>query len=76
MGRSIMLDFLNKVVNNAFLHPQWRIGQTYFNTLNMEHPELSERVRGIIGLDPFYAEVPTDPRILAFLEWLEKELDD
>lgn len=62
-------DYLNKVITNNILHPSWRIGQSYFNTLNMDRPDLANRVRGSLN-DPFYAEFPTDPRISRFIDFI------
>jgi hypothetical protein len=48
----------------------WRLGQTYFNILYAERPDLSERVRGT-GLDPFYS----DAVVPEFLTWLGANWD-
>lgn len=44
---------------------KWRKGQTYFNVLWQERPDLSKKIRGT-DLDCFYM----DERIPAFLEWV------
>lgn len=41
--------------------PAWRLGQTYFNVLFTNYPELGDWVRGT-AIDPFYV----DERIPAF----------
>ena len=37
-------------------YPSWRYGQTYFNVLAQVRPDLSEQVRGVVDLDPFYLD--------------------
>jgi hypothetical protein len=46
-------------------NPEWRMGQTYFNTLHMTHREWADEIHGT-DLDTFYR----DERIPAFREWL------
>lgn len=69
-------EYLNRVITHNILHPSWRIGQSYFNTLNMYRPDLAGRVRGDFQLDPFYAEDPMDYRILQFVQFLERNWDE
>lgn len=70
-----MNEFLLKVMNNNLCMPSWHWGQNYFNTLNMWAPELADKVRGQL-FDPFYATAPDDSRIVAFLEFVEWNLDN
>ena len=49
---------------------QWRYGQTLFNTLLDNRPDLAERIRGG-ALDPFYCE-DTTPRIKAFAQFIQE----
>lgn len=68
-------EYLNRVMSHNILHPSWRIGQSYFNTLNMYRPELAGRVRGS-AIDPFYAESPIDQRIMAFVEFVSENWNE
>jgi len=45
---------------------QWRLGQTAFNTLEMERPSLAEKIRGT-AFDPFH----DDSALPRFYDWLE-----
>ena len=45
-------------------HPEWRRGQTAFNVLMVNRPDLSETVRAT-SLDPFH----DDGKIEAFFGW-------
>lgn len=47
-------------------NPHWRYGQTYFNVLAHVRPDLSEQVRGVVALDPFYK----DENLPAFLHYI------
>lgn len=49
------------------LNPHWRLGQSAFNVLWGERPDLSEQIRGT-KLDPFHS-VKVLPE---FYEWVEK----
>lgn len=56
-------QFVVMVQGEKILHPEWRLGQTYFNVLWQERPDISEQIRGDVQYDPFY----TDGKIIAFL---------
>jgi hypothetical protein len=49
-------------------NPAWRLGQAYFNVLNVIAPDLANEIRGT-DLDPFYKE--KDDGIQELIEWLE-----
>lgn len=46
-------DYLIECIEKQKLHPEWRIGQTYFNVLYEMKPVLADQIRGG-QLDPFY----------------------
>lgn len=48
-------EFLNKVIHAKREHPEWRLGQTYFNVLHDCNPKLANRIRGG-AVDPFYKD--------------------
>lgn len=58
-------DFVRVVGDTFWRKERWRRGQTYFNVLAEERPDLSERIRGS-ALDPFY----DDSRLDSFLPWV------
>ena len=47
--------------------PAWRQGQTYFNVLASERPDLSEQIRGSVALDPFHK---SGDDLVPFFEWV------
>lgn len=57
-------EYLVRVMIALDQHPEWRVGQTYFNVLYRVRIQLAnEHIRGKPGIDPFY-----DDRIIpAFL---------
>jgi len=59
-------EYLDSVEAALLAHPAWRQGQTYFNVLASERPDLSEQVRGTV-LDPFYK---AGDGLVPFLEWV------
>lgn len=48
----------------------WRLGQSFFNVLRDDLPELAEEIWGG-DLDPFYV----DGKLDKFLPWIEDRLD-
>jgi hypothetical protein len=63
------LDEVKRIWSST-AHPEWRMGQTYFNVLYAIRPDLANRIRGS-SLDPFYF----DDRIYEFLAWTSRHLD-
>lgn len=55
------------------LYPDWRIGQSYFNYLTMDYPDLANEIRGS-EFDPYYAEHMDNPeeRINKFLKYIQE----
>jgi hypothetical protein len=53
-------------------HPDWRTGQTHFNVLWEMRPDLAERVRGDLNLDPFYRV----QNLLKFRAWVTQHWND
>lgn len=49
-------EFVVRVQAEKVLHPEWRLGQTYFNVLHAVRPDLSEQIRGDVQFDPFYQD--------------------
>ncbi len=49
-------------------YPEWREGQTWFNVLYEQHPEIADDIRGTI-LDPFY----NDENLPRFFNFLTKQ---
>ena len=66
---SLFHSFHNYVRYNGEIFPDWRDGQTAFNTLRTLYPELAKEIRGT-ELDPFYKVDLYD-----FYAWLEKRLE-
>lgn len=60
--------YLDAVVASRTEHPEWRLGQAFFNVLYELRPDLAERARAT-EFDPFYND-----RILDFLVWVGREL--
>jgi len=61
-------EYLHRVAYAKSEHPEWRMGQTYFNVLREVRPDLADGTGdadGITGttFDPFY----DDDRIARFL---------
>lgn len=56
-------EYIVKVMAEKVANPEWRLGQTYFNVLRNERPDISEQIRGDVRYDPFYQ----DKRINDFL---------
>lgn len=48
-------DYLAEVAHQLVAHPEWRIGQTYFNVLASINPALATEVTGSLK-DPFYQD--------------------
>lgn len=47
--------------------PNWRVGQTWFNVLDQQRPDLADKIRGT-DLDPFHR----DDRVGNFIAWVEE----
>ena len=61
-------EYYDAVDRQRALHPEWRYGQTLFNTLRHLRPDLATEVRGSL-LDPFYV---TDLTALSkFCNWVD-----
>jgi len=59
--------YLLKVNSNLEIHKKdWRVGQTYFNVLDMDYPKLANLIRGT-SIDPFYVE----KNLPAFLKYID-----
>lgn len=67
---SSLAQFYADVQEYRTLYPEWREGQTYFNVLHRQRPELAEKLR-TTSLDPFYR----DERVEAVQEWLQDNWD-
>lgn len=59
-------DYLHRAMMVRFKNPEWRVGQTYFNTLYEMRQHLADEIRGT-NLDPFYADEQL-PFFLAYVE--------
>jgi hypothetical protein len=67
------LDEYEELVNRLSReHPEWRLGQAYFNALHRIRADLSIKVRGQDGLDPFHS----NGNIRAFKSWLRANWED
>ena len=62
-------EYLNDVYKYMKEYPEWRRGQTMFNTLYIKYPDLASSIRGT-PLDTFY----DNTRIEDFLIWLKLKL--
>ena len=61
-----------EIASERFLNkPNERLGQAYFNTLAEVRPDLAEKIRGKIDLDPYYQ----DTQLTAFLSYLSEVWD-
>lgn len=51
-------EYLVMVANAKRAHPEWRLGQTYFNVLYEVRPDLSDGKQAIraSAIDPFYQD--------------------
>jgi hypothetical protein len=65
------VDFLRQVAIRKESHPEWRMGQTYFNVLDEVRPILAARVTGT-SFDPFY----DDGLIGSFLNYIAPQWGD
>jgi hypothetical protein len=46
-------EYLHVVAGRKAMEPSWRMGQTYFNVLREERPDLANKIRAT-AYDPFY----------------------
>jgi hypothetical protein len=60
-------DYINRVLQMQEAHPEWRVGQTFFNVLYIMRPKMADQVRGS-EIDPFYQ----DDRVLIFLAFVDE----
>lgn len=60
-------EYLRKVCSEKSKHPEWRLGQTYYNVLHEVRPDIAIDVNGVIWKDPYY----NDQYIPRFLEYVE-----
>jgi hypothetical protein len=68
-----MDKFLNLVDTFRLQNPQWRYGQSLFNTLDLRYPSIADKVRGT-DIDPYYAS--DDSQVITkFFEYVSKELN-
>ena len=58
-------EYFKTVSSMVVEHPEWRIGQTYFNVLLDFYPNIAEEVRGT-EFDPFYQDGQIE-KFLAFV---------
>lgn len=71
MTSNKMAEYLYHTATEIQRHPEWRVGQAYFNILHRLHPEVADAVRGT-SKDPFY----NDTRIPAFLDEVAAYLEE
>lgn len=64
--KNVILQITNSIASRP---AGFREGQTAFNALDEVRPDLSEKIRGDLKLDPYYA----DENLPAFWRWLEKQ---
>lgn len=62
------LDSMSRAAEN---NERW--GQAMFNRLYEINPELAEEIKGT-DKDPFYCQFVRDPKLLAFIEFVESKL--
>lgn len=62
-------EYIDVAVKYCGAYPKQRTGQGFFNALTYVRPELAERVRGVVGLDPFYK----DENLHNFLTFIGRE---
>jgi hypothetical protein len=48
-------EYYREVAKARNTHPEWRVGQRFFNVLHDMDPELANMIRGTLA-DPFYNE--------------------
>ena len=60
-------EYVTAVQTTLYDFPSWRQGQTYFNVLAAERPDLSEQIRGDYNLDPFHK---AGDALVPFFEWV------
>jgi len=48
-------QYLERVAVEKRIHPEWRMGQTYYHVLHELRPDISEYVRGS-QYDPFHED--------------------
>jgi hypothetical protein len=65
MNKLTFKEYIAAIPEARSIYPRWREGQTYFNVLYMNRPDLSEQVRAT-DLDPFH----NDESIQSFLTWV------
>lgn len=73
-----LTDFHTEVSMNILRHPDWRIGQSMFNTLYEMRPDLSEQIRAQ-DLDPFHIQNDVwidNERVDNLLVWLNEHWGD
>ena len=75
MANVSLSEFFASVAAQQEIYPDWRYGQTCFNTLLRWRPDLAERVRGT-DQDPFHARNNNDPRMVRFMRFLAEEWED
>ena len=49
----IIEELITKSDLMEYKYPTWRKGQTFFNTLHIEYPDIADQIRGTKN-DPFY----------------------
>lgn len=68
-------DFYKLVSDNLYNHPEWRYGQTLFNTLHQVYPTTADSIRGT-DRDPFYATSADDASIARFWVWFGSVMEE
>jgi len=66
-------DYERAVAQNLLDFPNWRYGQTLFNTLFETKPDLAEKIIGT-EIDPFHM-LNNERGISDFWAWLFNEMD-
>jgi hypothetical protein len=61
-------DFVAEIAEFKVRNPNWRVGQTAFNRLRIQRPDLAQQVFNNAELDPYY----NDERLPAFYAWVEE----
>lgn len=61
------MDFYQKLRENIIAHPEWRYGQTVWNTACTMYPEFAEPYRAT-EFDPFYRDNIADTFISKVME--------
>lgn len=65
------MDLIRRHLANLELHPEWRKGQSLFNSLSELRPALAEKLR-TGGPDPFYV----DERLSDAMLWVDEHWED